>query len=76
MAEIFGMRRAFCCFLTTFAFVLGCAQNHEKTVGFPGKHQDRLQTVGGDYDQREEVDDDTLNFRNGNFDPDPDVGYF
>jgi hypothetical protein len=76
MAEIFGMRRAFCCFLTTFAFVLGCAQNHEKTVGFPGKHQDRLQTVGGDYDQREKVDDDTLNFRNGNFDPDPDVGYF
>jgi hypothetical protein len=70
------MRRAYCCLLTTFVFVLGCAQNHDKTVGFPGKHQDRLQSASRDYDQREEVDDDALNFHKGNFDPDPDVGYF
>ena len=72
------MRRAYCCFLTTFVFVLGCAQNHDKTVGFPGKHQDRL-SVSRDYDQQEEIDDDALNFRKGNFDPidpDPDSLYF
>jgi hypothetical protein len=69
------MRRAYCCLLTTFIFVLGCAQNQD-TVGFPGKHQDRLQSASRDYDQREEVDDDALNFQKGNFDPDPDVGYF
>jgi hypothetical protein len=73
------MRRAYCCFLITFIFVLGCAQNQEKTAGFPGKPQDRLLPASMDYDQREEVDDDSLNFRNGNFDPldpDPDFPYF
>jgi hypothetical protein len=51
---------------------------HDKTVGFPGKHQDRL-SVSRDYDQQEEIDDDALNFRKGNFDPidpDPDSLYF
>jgi hypothetical protein len=76
MEEIPGMRRAYCCFLITFVFVLGCAQNQQKTVGFPSKQQDRLQPVSRDYDQREEVDDDSLNFQNGNYDPDPDFGYF
>jgi hypothetical protein len=66
------MRRAYCCFLSAFFFLLGCAQNQDKTVGFAGKHQDRLPSTSRDYDQREEVDDDSLNFRNGNFDPDPD----
>ena len=70
------MRRAYCFFLTAFVLVLGCAQNQHQTVGFPGKHQDRLQANSRDYDQREEVDDDTLDFRNGNFDPDPDFLYF
>jgi hypothetical protein len=69
------MPRAYCCFLITILFVLGCAQTPVKTVGFPGKPQDHLQT-SRDYDQREEVDDDTLNFHNGNFDPDPDFAYF
>jgi hypothetical protein len=74
--DILDMRRAYCCFFTTFIFVIGCAQNHDKTVGFAGKRQDRIQSVSRDYDQREEVDDDALNFRNGNFDPDPDYRYF
>ena len=74
--DMLDMRRAYCCFFTTFIFVIGCAQNHDKTVGFAGKPQDRIQSVSGDYDQREEVDDDALNFRNGNFDPDPDYLYF
>jgi hypothetical protein len=70
------MRRAYYCFLTAFIFVLGCAQNQNKTVGFPGKPQDRLSSASRDYDQREEVDDDALNFRNGNFDPiDPDPDF-
>jgi hypothetical protein len=58
---------------------VGCAS--PKTVGFPG-HQDRLQRTG-DYDQRERIDDDTLEYRHGNFDPsfgpgdpDPDFLYF
>jgi hypothetical protein len=70
------MRRAHCFLLITALFVLGCAQTPVKTVGFPGKHQDRLQSTSRDYDQQEEVDDDTLSFHNGNFDPDPDFGYF
>ena len=70
------MRRAYCYLLITSLSLLGCAQNQVKTVGFPGKHQDRLQSTPRDYDQQEEVDDDTLSFRNGNFDPDPDFGYF
>jgi hypothetical protein len=70
------MRRAYCCFLITFILVLGCTQNSQTTTaGFQGK-QDRFQTASRDYDQREEVDDDTLDFRNGNFDPDPDYPYF
>jgi len=70
------MRRAYCFLLITSLFVLGCAQNPVKTVGFQGEHQDRLRSTSRDYDQREEVDDDPLNFRNGNFDPDPDFLYF
>jgi hypothetical protein len=70
------MRRGYRFLLIATVFVLGCAQTPVKTVGFPGKHQDRLQPNSRDYDQREEVDDDTLNFRNGNFDPDPDFAYF
>jgi hypothetical protein len=69
------MRRAYCFLITTFIFVLGCAQNQEKTAGFPGKHQDRFQPASRDYDQREEVDDDPLSFHNGNYDPDPDLPY-
>ena len=69
------MRRAYCFLVTTFIFVLGCAQNQEKTEGFPGKHQDRFQPASRDYDQREEVDDDALNFKNGNYDPDPDLPF-
>jgi hypothetical protein len=61
--------------LLVLAFV-GCAS--PQTVGFPG-HQDRLQK-GGDYDQREAIDDDSLQYRHGNFDPsfgpnDPDPDY-
>jgi hypothetical protein len=70
------MRRAYRFLLITCLFALGCAQSNVKTVGFPGKHQDRLQATSGDYDQREEIDDDTLDFRHGNFDPDPDYYYF
>jgi hypothetical protein len=70
------MRRAYCCFLITSILVLGCTQNSQITAGFPGKHQDRFQTASRDYDQREEIDDDTLDFRNGNFDPDPDYLYY
>ena len=70
------MRRAYCYLLITSLSLLGCAQNQVKTVGFPGKHQDRLQSASRDYDQREEIDDDTLDFRHGNFDPDPDFPYF
>ncbi len=69
------MRRAYCFFLITSVVVLGCSQNQVKTVGFPGQRQDRLQPVSRDYDQREEVDDDSLEFQNGNFDPDPDLPY-
>ncbi len=57
-------------------FVLGCTQTPVKTVGFPGKRQDPLHSASRDYDQQEEVDDDALSFHNGNFDPDPDFGYF
>jgi hypothetical protein len=70
------MRRAYCFLLITSLSLFGCAQNQVKTVGFPGKRQDHLQLTSRDYDQREEVDDDTLNFHNGNFDPDPDFPYF
>ena len=70
------MRRAYCFLLITSVFVLGCAENQVKTVGFSGKPQDHLQATSRDYDQREQVDDDTLDFRNGNFDPDPDYYYF
>jgi hypothetical protein len=70
------MRRAYCYLLITSLSVLGCAQNQVKTVGFPGKGQDRLQSASRDYDQREEIDDDTLDFHHGNFDPDPDFPYF
>jgi len=70
------MRRAYCYLLITSLSLLGCAQNQVKTVGFPGKHQDRLQSASRDYDQREEIDDDTLDFYHGNFDPDPDFPYF
>jgi hypothetical protein len=69
------MRRAYCLFLITSVLVLGCSQNQVKTVGFPGQSQDRFQPVSRDYDQREEVDDDSLEFQNGNFDPDPDLPY-
>jgi hypothetical protein len=70
------MRRAYRFLLVTALFALGCAQTPVKTVGFPGKHQDRLQPASRDYDQREEVDDDALSFHKGNFDPDPDFAYF
>ena len=70
------MRRAYYFLLITSLSLLGCAQNQVKTVGFPGKHQDHLQLTSRDYDQREEIDDDALNFHNGNFDPDPDFPYF
>jgi hypothetical protein len=70
------MRRAYRFLLITSLFALGCAQNNVKTVGFPGNHQDRLQATSRDYDQREQIDDDTLDFRHGNFDPDPDYYYF
>ena len=69
------MCRAYCFLITTFIFVLGCAQNQEKTEGFPGKRQDRFQPASRDYDQREQVDDDSLDFQNGNYDPDPDLPY-
>ncbi len=70
------MRRAYRFLLITSLFALGCAQNNVKTVGFPGAQQDRLQATSRDYDQRELIDDDTLDFRHGNFDPDPDYYYF
>jgi hypothetical protein len=70
------MPRAYRFLLITSLFALGCAQNNVKTVGFPGNHQDRLQAASRDYDQREQIDDDTLDFRHGNFDPDPDYYYF
>lgn len=70
------MRRAYCYLVITSLSLLGCAQNQVKTVGFPGEHQDRLQSASRDYDQREEIDDDTLDFQRGNFDPDPDFPYF
>jgi hypothetical protein len=70
------MHRVHWILLLATVFALGCAQTPVKTVGFPGKHQDRLQSTSRDYDQQEEVDDDTLNFHNGNFDPDPDFAYF
>jgi hypothetical protein len=70
------MRGAYYCLLIFFVLILGCAQKTQTTYGFPGKHQDTFQPVSRDYDQREQVDDDTLDFTNGNFDPDPDVGYF
>ena len=61
------MRRAYCFFLSAFVLVLGCAQNQNKTVGFPGKRQDHLQATSRDYDQREEIDDDTLRFSQWEF---------
>jgi hypothetical protein len=70
------MRRAYCCILTAFVFLLGCAQNQQKTYGFPGKHQESFQPASRDYDQRAEVDDDALDYRNGNYDPiDPDPDF-
>jgi hypothetical protein len=70
------MRRAYCCILTGFVFLLGCAQNQQKTYGFPGKHQESFQPASRDYDQRAEVDDDALDYRNGNYDPiDPDPDF-
>jgi hypothetical protein len=70
------MRRAYCCFIITFGFVVGCGQNHYNTAGFPGD-EDRFLPASRDYDQRERVDD-SMNFRKGNFDPfdpDPDSAY-
>jgi len=70
------MRCAYCCFLITFAVLLGCSQNDYRTAGFPGD-QDRFLPASRDYDQRERVDD-SIDFRNGNYapyDPDPDFLY-
>jgi hypothetical protein len=73
-----GVPFKYCPLFLALAFA-SCAS--PKTVGFPG-HQDRLQR-GGDYDQREAIDDDTLQYRHGNFnpsfgpeDPDPDYLFF
>jgi hypothetical protein len=75
MADFIPMRRAYCLFLITFGFVLGCGQNNYKTAGFPGD-QDRFLPASRDYDQRERVDD-SMNFNRGNFDPfDPDPDSF
>ena len=75
MADFLPMRRAYCFFLITFGFVLGCGQNNYKTAGFPGD-QDRFLPSSRDYDQRERVDD-SMNFSKGNFDPyDPDPDSF
>ena len=71
-----SMRRVYCFSLVTFLFVLGCAQNQGPSYGFPGKHQESFQPASRDYDQREQVADDTIDFRNGNYDPDPDLPYF
>ena len=69
------MRRAYCCFLSAFLFFFGCAQNQQKTYGFPGD-QESFQPASRDYDQRAMVDDDALDFRNGNYDPiDPDPDF-
>ncbi|MBV9297966.1 MAG: hypothetical protein JO066_03245 [Verrucomicrobia bacterium] len=73
MADATPMRRACCCYLIAFGFLLGCAQNNYKTAGFPG-NQDRSLPASRDYDQRERVDD-SINFSKGNFDPDPDFLY-
>jgi hypothetical protein len=66
--------------LLAFLFT-GCAtSNSSSTPGFAGHTPKPLQ--GGNYDQREQIDDDPLDYRNGNFDPtfdpndpDPDIFY-
>jgi len=66
--------RASCCFLIVFGFVLGCSQHNYKTAGFAGD-QDRFLPASRDYDQRECVDD-SIDFNNGNFDPDDPFEYW
>ena len=72
--EMNMIRRAYCCFLIAFGFVLGCSQYNYKTTGFPGD-QDRFLPASRDYDQRERVDD-SIDFNNGNFDPDDPFQYY
>jgi hypothetical protein len=66
--------RLYCCFLIAFGLVLGCSQYNYKRAGFPGD-QDRFLPASRDYDQRERVDD-SIDFNNGNFDPDDPFEYY
>jgi hypothetical protein len=80
LIQLHPMYRAFCFVMIAFSLVGCTTARTTREVGFPG-HQDRLRTTG-DYDQREQIDDDQLDYHHGNFrpslgpdDPDPDFLY-